>query len=544
LGLGSRDLSRYGEGDLNFLKRVGDLFAVAIESALTNSALQEEKERLQVLLEVNATLVSNMDLRESFPVISGYIRKVVDQDFASLAVYDEDAKIMRKYAVDYPFAPGLIQLGDTYPLTAISGQAFLGRETKVVGSAEMQESPANIVKQLLSQGVKTLCCIPLVSRKGPLGTLNLGSKVENAFLPQDVGLLKQVAAQLAAALDNSRAYLEIAELKDKLAEEKVYLQSEIRSALHFEEIVGESHVLQKVLEQAKTVAPSDATVLILGETGTGKELIVRAIHRMSARKDGSFIKMNCAAIPTGLLESELFGHEKGAFTGAISQKIGRLELADKGTLFLDEVGDIPLELQPKLLRVLQDQEFERLGSNRTLRVNIRLVAATNRDLAKGILDREFRSDLYYRLNVFPIRMPALRDRREDIPLLARFFAGNFARRMNKQIDTIPTDTMNLLKKWDWPGNVRELANFIERSVILSEGSVLNAPLAELMVHVRNCEHSDTLEDLEREHILRALRESGGVIAGMRGAAARLGLKRTTLQSKMLKMGISRRDYQN
>ncbi len=544
LGLGGRELGGYGERDLNFLKRVGDLFAVAIESALTNSALQEEKERLQVLLEVNATLVSNLDVRESFQAISTSIRKVVDQDFASVALYDEDAKVMRKYAVDYPVAPGLFELGDIYPLSAISGQAFLQRETKVVGFAELQQSPSEVVKQLLMQGVKTVCCIPLVSRKGPLGTLNLGSKVENAFLPQDVGLLKQVAAQLAAALDNTRAYLQIAELKDKLAEEKIYLQSEIRSALHFEEIVGESQVLQRVLEQAKTVATSDATVLILGETGTGKELIARAIHRMSTRKEGSFIKMNCAAIPTGLLESELFGHEKGAFTGAISQKIGRLELADKGTLFLDEVGDIPLELQPKLLRVLQDQEFERLGSTRTLRVNIRLVAATNRDLAKGMLEREFRSDLYYRLNVFPIRMPALRDRRDDIPLLARFFAGNFARRMNKKIDTIPTETMNLLKKWDWPGNVRELANFMERSVILSEGSVLNAPLAELMVYVSNFEHGDTLEDLEREHILRALRESGGVIAGIRGAAARLGLKRTTLQSKMSKMGISRLDYQN
>jgi formate hydrogenlyase transcriptional activator len=318
----------------------------------------------------------------------------------------------------------------------------------------------------------------------------------------------------------------------------------LRSELNFEEIVGESAPLKRVLGQARTVAPSNATVLVLGDTGTGKELIARAIHRMSARKDGSFIKLNCAAIPTGLLESELFGHEKGAFTGAISQKVGRLELADKGTLFLDEVGDIPLELQPKLLRVLQDQEFERLGSTRTIKVNIRLVAATNRDLAKSVAEREFRSDLYYRLNVFPIRMPPLRDRRTDIPLLVRYFVQKFARRMSKPIDTIPTQTMQALVSWEWPGNVRELENFIERSVILSEGSVLRVPLAELTPSFDEDSSDGTLEGLERHHILRVLRETGGVIAGSRGAAVRLGLKRTTLQSRILKLGISRQEYES
>jgi formate hydrogenlyase transcriptional activator len=292
------------------------------------------------------------------------------------------------------------------------------------------------------------------------------------------------------------------------------------------------------------VAPLAATVLILGETGTGKELIARAIHRMSSRKDGSFIKLNCAAIPTGLLESELFGHEKGAFTGAVSAKIGRLELADKGTLFLDEVGDIPLELQPKLLRVLQDQEFERLGGVRTIRVNIRLIAATNRDLGKSVAAREFRSDLYYRLHVFPVRMPPLRDRGKDIELLVRYFVQKFSRRMNKQIETIPTETMNALARWEWPGNVRELENFIERSVILSEGSILNVPLSELRPTYEGARNDATLERLEREHILRVLRETGGVISGMHGAAAKLGMKRTTLQSRMQKMGISRLDYEN
>ena len=322
------------------------------------------------------------------------------------------------------------------------------------------------------------------------------------------------------------------------------MEDEIRSELNFEEIVGESATLKQVLDQARTVAPSDATVLILGETGTGKELIARAIHRMSSRKNASFVKLNCAAIPAGLLESELFGHEKGAFTGAVSQKMGRLELADKGTLFLDEVGELPLEAQPKLLRVLQDQEFERLGSTRTIRVDIRLIAATNRDLAKSVAGRQFRSDLYYRLNVFPIRMPELRERKEDIPLLVRYLVQKFARRMNKHIETIPAETMNALASWEWPGNVRELENFIERSVILSKGPILRVPLVELNLATEDAHSDSTLESLQRENIIRVLRETGGVLGGPRGAAARLGLKRTTLQYKMQKLGIAREEYAN
>jgi formate hydrogenlyase transcriptional activator len=348
---------------------------------------------------------------------------------------------------------------------------------------------------------------------------------------------------VAVALDNARSYREIAQLTDKLANEKLYLEEEIRSELNFEEIVGESPALKRVLAQARTVAPSDATVLILGDTGTGKELIARAIHRMSSRKDRVFVKLNCTAIPTVLLESELFGHEKVAFTGAISQKVGRLELADKGSLFLDEVGDIPLELQPKLLRVLQDQEFERLGSTRTIKVDIRLIAATNRDLAHAVAEREFRSDLYYRLNVFPIRMPALSERKTDIPALVRHFVQKFSRRMNKQIEIIPSATMSALVNWEWPGNVRELENLMERSVILSDGRVLNAPLAELRTSSEGLESDGTLECLERQYIIRVLRDTNGVIAGPRGAAVRLGMKRTTLQSRILKMGISRQEFE-
>jgi formate hydrogenlyase transcriptional activator len=367
------------------------------------------------------------------------------------------------------------------------------RETKIFTREDLLGIQSSFVSQMLEHGIECLCCIPLTTRKGELGTLNLASREERAFAPQDVGFLQQVAAQVAVALDNARAYREIAQLTEKLASEKLYLEEEIRTELNFEEIVGDSAALKRVLSQARTVAPSDATVLILGDTGTGKELVARAIHRMSSRKERLLVKLNCAAIPTGLLESELFGHEKGAFTGAISQKVGRLELADKGSLFLDEVGDIPLELQPKLLRVLQGQEFERLGSTRTIKVDIRMVAATNRDLARTVAEKEFRSDLYYRLNVFPIRMPSLSERKTDIPLLVRHFVQKFSRQMNKQIEIIPSATMSALVSWEWPGNVRELENLMERSVILTEGSVLLAPLAELRTGREVLESDGTLE---------------------------------------------------
>jgi formate hydrogenlyase transcriptional activator len=319
----------------------------------------------------------------------------------------------------------------------------------------------------------------------------------------------------------------------------------MRSQNNFGEVVGNSPALREVLQQVEIAAPSDATVLVLGETGTGKELIARALHRLSSRREGNFIKLNCAAIPSGLLESELFGHEKGAFTGAVSQKIGRLELADKGTLFLDEIGEIAMELQPKLLRVLQDHEFERLGGVKTIRINIRLIAATNRDLAQAVEEHQFRSDLFYRLNVFPIRLPPLRERAGDIPMLVRYFVQKLARRMSKNIDSIPAELLREFEKWHWPGNVRELENFIERSIILTQGSVLFAPVAELRIDLAHAmrKSGSTLEDVEREYILRTLRESGGVIAGIRGAAARLGMKRTTLQSKMHRLGITRDEYE-
>ena len=543
LGLGSLRINAYTERDMRLLPRVAQLIAVAVENALTREALVREKERLQTLLEVNNTLVTTRDLQKLFPAISGFIRRMIRHDFASVAVYDEAAHSLSFYPLDSPLTAGLAEADSTVPVRETpAGHALVERATKIFSSEDLMGIQSSFVTQMLDRGIQSLCCIPLTTRKGELGTLNLASRDAQAFAAKDIGFLEQVAAQVAVALDNARAYREIADLTNRLASEKLYLEEEIRAELNFEEIVGESPVLKKVLSQSRTVASSDATVLILGDTGTGKELIARAIHRMSPRKDRVFVKLNCAAIPTGLLESELFGHERGAFTGAITQKVGRLELADKGSLFLDEVGDIPLELQPKLLRVLQDQEFERLGSSRTIKVNIRLIAATNLDLAQMVSQKEFRSDLYYRLNVFPIRMPPLTDRRTDIPILIRHFVQKFARKMNKPIETIPTATMTALVSWDWPGNVSELENLMERSVILSEGRVLNVPMAELAGTHEIADSDGTLESLERQYIIRVLRETNGVIAGPHGAAVRLGMKRTTLQSRILKMGISRGEY--
>ena len=401
-------------------------------------------------------------------------------------------------------------------------------------------STSEIARLLVKEGISSILCVPLMTRNRLMGTLNIASFTDAAFNDADTEFMTQVANQVAIALENAFAYREISELKNKLAEEKLYLEDEIRTERNFGEMVGESSAFQEVLRQIETVAPTDASVLILGETGTGKELIARAIHQLSRRNDRTFVKLNCAAIPTGLLESELFGHERGAFTGAIAQRIGRFELADKGTLFLDEIGDIPLELQPKLLRALQEHEFERLGSTRTMRVDVRVVAATNRDIAKMVNQREFRSDLYYRLNVFPIQVPSLRERADDIPMLVRYFAQKYSRRMDRKIETIPSEIMAQLQAYSWPGNVRELENLIERAVILSRGDVLEVPPlgnAPQPVEPSRPGTLISMDAAEREHIIKALHESRGVLGGPNGAAARLGLKRTTLQSRMKKLGI-------
>ena len=510
---------------------------------VTRDFTQRKRAEEALLLEITNVLVSNLDIRRLLAAISASIRQVMPHDYAALALYDPESKKLRLQVLDSSFGKELTPSETLLALEGTpAGWAFTSRQPLVLNRIDAERFPPETIQHLIAAKVKSGCWLPLISHGRVLGTLSVGSQREGAFAEKDVNLLSQVANQVAIAIDNAVAFRQIAELKDRLAEEKLYLEDELRTEYNFGEIVGESATLKRILKQAETVAPTDATVLILGETGTGKELIARAIHNLSPRGERTFVKLNCAAIPSGLLESELFGHEKGAFTGAISQKIGRLELAHQGTLFLDEVGDIPLELQPKLLRALQEKEFERLGSTRTIPVDVRLVAATNRELARMVKDRQFRSDLYYRLKVFPIMVPPLRDRPEDIPVLVQYFTQKHAQRMNKRIEAIPPEAMKALTRWSWPGNVRELENFIERAVILSSGPVLRIPLAELAITGEaESANSTTLRTAERDYIIRVLRETKGVIGGPQGAAARLGLKRTTLNFKMKRLGIRRED---
>ena len=548
MALGSVEASAYDAADLEFLRQVAAQVAVAVDNALNSQNAQvyqqelaRERDRLRLLLEINNALVSTLGLHELLSAISACLRRVMNHDYASLALYEPAAQQLRLQALDFPQGKGLLQEEMVIPLAGTaSGEVIAKRKPLIVSSANVDDYATGVTRLFTAEGLKSGCIVPLITANRTLGTLSLASLRPSAFTQEDVDLLMRVANQVAIAIENALAYRQIAELKNQLADEKLYLEEEIRSEYTFEEIVGESPALKRVLSQVETVAATDSSVLVLGETGTGKEVIARAIHDLSLRRERTFVKVNCAAIPTGLLESELFGHEKGAFTGAIAQKVGRFELAHRGTLFLDEVGDIPLELQPKLLRVLQERDFERLGGTRTLHVDVRVVAATNRDLSQMVEDRLFRSDLYYRLNVFPIVVPPLRDRAEDVPLLVRYFAQKHARRMDRRIETIPTEEMEALTRYHWPGNVRELENLIERAVILSRGPTLHVPLPEER-HSGDASSPSpvTLEAAERAHILRTLNETDWVIAGANGAAARLGMKRTTLQSRMAKLGISR-----
>jgi formate hydrogenlyase transcriptional activator len=461
-----------------------------------------------------------------------------------LCLLDEDGKNVREYGEALEWEP-FVNHGSTTPLQqSLSARAIDTRDVAFLTADDLRGRNEPLARAMYEGGVRSVCSVPLIAGNRVWGTLNPSSVTANAFGPPEIEYLQQVANQIAAALQNAHAYREIAELKDRMAQEKRYLEYEIRSANRSDDIIGDSPALKRVLDYAAIVADTDSTVLITGETGTGKERIARAIHSMSRRRERNFIKLNCAAIPTGLLESELFGHEKGAFTGAVSQKTGRLELADKGTLLLDEIGEIPLEVQPKLLRVLQDQEFERLGSTKTIHVDVRLIASTNRDLVRAVEEKEFRGDLFYRLHVFPLHLPPLRDRREDIPMLIRHFVEKCAVRLHKRIDVIPEEAVQAMVRWKWPGNIRELENFVERSVILSEGARLTPPLYELSEEIlRQPSESDvTLRDKERLHIIEILRQTRGALSGPAGAAARLGLKRTTLQYKMQRLGIARTDY--
>ncbi len=537
-------IGRYDQDELEFLQHVTKLVAVGVDNVIHHCELTHERDRLKLLLEVNNTVVSTLELRTLIKKISQCLRQSLKHDYTSLVLYDPRSERMRTHILDFPGSKGFIKEGlETEIDDTPAGTAYRSRRPVVTALQALRNYRSEFIDLLRKEGIQSVCAVPLSSPKRVVGTLNIGSRQDNGFPDAEVALLSQVANQIALAVDNALSYQSVTDSKERLAKEKLYLEEEIRSEQNFRDIIGESPALKAVLDQLKIVAPTDSTVLIQGETGTGKELIARALHDLSGRKRHTFVKLNCAAIPTGLLESELFGHEKGAFTGAVTQKVGRFELADKGTIFLDEIGEIPLDLQSKLLRVLQEKEFERLGGTRTIRVDIRLVAATNRDLLTMAEANQFRSDLYYRLNVFPITVPPLRERMEDISILVRYFAQLYARKMNKTIDTIPAKTMEVLHKYTWPGNVRELENLVERSVILSQGNELAVPLAELKHRVKhNVPSGLTLEAHEREHIHNVLQETNWIIGGKLGAAAKLGMKRTTLQSKMKKLGLTRPGY--
>ena len=547
LGFASRQLAAYTTQDMEFMRYVVRQVAVAVDNVLHYEENEASKERLlrahdrlSLLLDINQSLVSTLEQSELFHAISTQCRRAMHCDYVSLCLPDAEHGGLRFYALDFPKGKGFLQ--EEAPLAlegSPSGQAFLSGKPVTLSSEGMSQlDPA--INAAVAEGIKAGCFLPLMSRNRVLGTLNVGRLDDRAFSADEVEFLSKVSNQIAIAVENVSAFQQIAQLKEKLAGEKLYLEEEIRTEHNFEEIIGESAAIKSVLRMVETVAVTPSTVLIHGETGTGKELIARAIHNLSSRRDRTFVKLNCAAIPLGLLESELFGHEKGAFTGAVSQKIGRFELAHQGTLFLDEIGDIPLELQAKLLRVLQEQEFERLGGTRTIRVEVRLIAATNRNLAKMVAEQKFREDLYYRLDVFPVSVPPLRERREDIPLLVRYFVQQFARRSDKKIETVPAEAMEAFVRWPWPGNIRELQNVIERAVILSPGPHLQVPLSEFTTQVQTDGAAiGSLANAEKEHIVRAIRESRGVIGGPLGAATLLGMKRTTLQARMRKLGISR-----
>jgi formate hydrogenlyase transcriptional activator len=557
LSFGSKAPDIYTAEEVRFLSVVAEQIALAFDNALHFDAAQasqqqllKKNERVGLLLELTNHLVSNLEFRDVLRSVVASTRRVMGCDGAGITLPDSDNTHLRIYAMDFPFSDESVQEESLIPIDEdLSGAVF---RTGKLWCGSVQEARRLGMKDTAQAEVGTLCILPLVSRGRVLGIFGVVKYQDNAFTGDDMEFLSQIGNQVAIAVENALAFGQIRELKDQLSKEKLYLEDEIRTEMNFAQIIGNSASLRKVLKHVETVAPTDSTVLIYGETGTGKELIARAIHDLSPRRAKPFVKLNCAAIPTGLLESELFGHEKGAFTGAIAQRIGRFEVADGGTIFLDEIGEIPLELQTKLLRVLQEREFERLGSSRTLHTDARLIAATNRDLEAMVGEQKFRSDLFFRLNVFPVHVPPLRKRDGDIPLLVRHFTQQFSRRMKKVIETIPSTAMDALSRYHWPGNIRELQNVIERAVIISTGPALSIEVSDLKFpkagppvekpaapKSTNGALHDVLEETERQQIVRALKQSNWVVAGPNGAAAHLGMKRSTLQLRMHKLGIAR-----
>jgi formate hydrogenlyase transcriptional activator len=554
LVFGSCDTASYGEAAVAVMEQITAQVALAVEHAVQlerletlGASLAAERDRVQFLLRLNNAITSELDYPSVLGKISQALRDVIQHDYASITLYDAESGQMQLHALTFTDERGVRPADHLLPLdNSPDGITYQRGVVSIFDEADLAAFGPAGAPTLIAEGIKSICCVPLVTRRSQLGVISVASRSADAFSADVGALLGQLSSQIAIAVENARAYGEIAVIKEQLAEEKDYLLDEVRLAHDFREIIGQSAALTRVLQTIATVAPTDSTVLLLGETGTGKELLARALHNLSRRRDRTFVRLSGAALPASLVESELFGYEKGAFTGAVISKVGRLELANRGTLFLDEVGDLPLDVQPKLLRALQEREFERLGSTRTLRVDVRLIAATNRDLDVMVSNGLFRSDLFYRLNVFPVHVPALRERREDIPALVSHFVAKFAREMNRRITTIPDDAIAALVRWHWPGNIRELENVIERAVILSSGPVLNVPPGAIRPPQAKPDAHEAapsrLRDAERDAIVRALRESNGVVAGPNGAAARLGVKRTTLQSKMRKLGIRRPGY--
>jgi formate hydrogenlyase transcriptional activator len=535
---------------------------VALECALARDRAEQyqrqlagERDRLRLVLDIN-NHVAKLDINDVLRSASASIRSYFGSDFATFWLLKEETDQLQKVWHDFPGGRGFMAEVGTADLPATELQKLFTRKAEVWSVEDIDNLPPGIGDPLRAESIRSLAFASLAMESRPLGLVVMGSRKADAFGQEDLDLLAQIGIQISLALDNALAHGRLNASAARLEEERLYLESEIRSEYSFEDIVGKSAALRKVLDQVAIVAPTDSTVLLHGETGTGKELIARALHNLSPRRERTFVRLNCAAIPSGLVESELFGHEKGAFTGALMQKRGRFELADHGTLFLDEIGDISLDLQPKLLRALQEREFERLGSTKTIHVDVRLIAATHRDLPEMIRNNQFREDLFYRLNVFPIEIPPLRERREDISLLIHYFVARLSRRMQKRIKSIPKQTMDALVNAPWPGNVRELENFIERCVILTQGDELKVPRAELKrAELKSAELKRsstrttvaaglTFTDAERQVIIDALKAASGRMSGKDGAAERLGLKRTTLQNKMHRLKITRADYSN
>ncbi len=514
-----------------------------IERKRAQEALRQSEERHRVLLDINNAIIANLDRTSLFDAIAQALNKVLPFHRASLALHDPATDLIRVYALAGTVPPKgfAATTGATFPRQGSHLAEVLDKREHRIRRDLEKEVRVGLEDHLLEEGIRSYIAVPLIAKGEAFGTLNVGSREPEAYSEADAEFLVEVAHQVALAIQNMWAYEEIAELKARLEQENVYLQEEIKTEHNFEEIVGGCAAIKKVLKAIEIVAPTDATVLICSETGTGKELVARALHNLSPRKNKPLVKVNCAALPTTLIESELFGHERGAFTGALSRKIGRFELADGGTIFLDEIGDLPLEMQTKLLRVLQDGEFERVGGTQTIKVDARVIAATNRDLEKAMQEERFRSDLYYRLNVFPVSLPALRDRKEDIELLVKHFVRKCCTRIGRGIETIPQQALHALVSYSWPGNIRELENVIERAVILSQGPSLElgdwspqagGPSGPTPVA--------TLDQAQRAHIIEVLQLTGGKVSGERGAAAILGIKPTTLESRMKKLDIERK----